>query len=331
MNKMWLAKFESQTLSGDAVVDLYTGQVPYVEINNLNISSENSIDGDWEISPKDLPSIRLAVSNVSIDNEINAIPDFKVNLESIDDVLTINNLVFDGIGIGDESLSFNGAWYPNGQTSVMASARGEKLSDFLTKLNIKEKVNGGEFDFDVRLYCDCAPWKISYDGIKGIIQLQVKEGVFTDKDPNFGRILSLLNIQSISKRLNLDVSDVIQKGFTYDDIEASIVIQNSQAKITKFELNATSSRIELSGESNIVNKEYNIDARVHPAISDAVPAATYLAGGGLFGLGVWLVDEGIFSGKILDMIFEKVVELRYKITGPWDSPTIELVGINELL
>jgi uncharacterized protein YhdP len=46
--------------------------------------------------------------------------------------------------------------------------------------------------------------------------VNVKEGVFTDQDPNIGRILSLLNIKSIAKRLSLNFSDVTNKGFTYE-------------------------------------------------------------------------------------------------------------------
>jgi uncharacterized protein YhdP len=84
----------------------------------------------------------------------------------------------------------------------------------------------------------------------------------------------------------------------------------------------------LSGESDIVNKVYNLDAQVHPSISEAVPAATFLAGGGLMGLGVWLVDQGIFDGKVLDYFIDTVVNFKYKITGKWENPVVEFMEIN---
>ena len=58
----------------------------------------------------------------------------------------------------------------------------------------------GEFDFDVRLFCNCTPWNMNLGELSGIAKINVKEGVFTDKDPNIGRVLSLLNIRSIAKR-----------------------------------------------------------------------------------------------------------------------------------
>ena len=331
-DNLWLARIESESISGDIVVDLNNNEVPYIEINNLNILSVDSIGGDWDISSGDIPSMRIAVQGINIDDKVNAIPNFKANLISSNDTLLIKDLVFDGVGINnEESLSFNGAWLPSGQTSIMASAKGNRLSDFLSKLNIEEDVSGGEFDFDVRLFCNCSPWNMNYKDIKGIMHLRAKEGVFTDRGPSFGRILSLLNIQSIAKRLQLDVSDVLQKGFAYDDIYAEILLEDSLAKIRRFDLNSTSSKIQLAGESNIVNKQYNIEAIVHPAISEAVPAATYIAGGGFIGLGIWLVDESLFDGKILDYIADKVIEIKYKISGPWSDPAIDFISFNELL
>ena len=136
-------------------------------------------------------------------------------------------------------------------------------------------------------------------------------------------IILLLNIKSIAKRLDLDVGDITKEGFTYEDIDARIHIGNALAKIDKFELNATSGVIRLTGQSDIINEEYDMMAKVSPAVGDAVPAATALAGGGAIGLGVWLVDEALFGGKLIDKIVDKVVDIEYKITGPWDNPIIE--------
>jgi uncharacterized protein YhdP len=59
------------------------------------------------------------------------------------------------------------------------------------------------------------------------------------------------------------------------------------------------------------------------AINDAVPIASYLTGGGLVGLGVWLVDEALFDGEIIGAIVNGAAVFEYKITGSWDDPIIE--------
>jgi uncharacterized protein YhdP len=133
------------------------------------------------------------------------------------------------------------------------------------------------------------------------------------------RILSLLNIKSIAKRLSLNFSDVTNKGFTYEHIKTQVRLKNAVAKIEDFNLKALSGNIVLTGQSHITDKQYDLIAKVTPAISNAVPIATYLAGGGLIGLGVWAIDKTLFGGDLIN----KAAVFKYKITGAWDKPIIK--------
>jgi len=320
LNQSWRARVESESIKGNVEVVLNEGGNPSVKLLGLQVTTLDAIKGEWDITPNDFPSMYLSAQGVYIDE--NVLPNFSAELLSQDNMLTISNLQFDGVGVGDEMLSFNGFWV-DGRTGLYANAKGNGLAEFLQKLKVKEKVAGGEFDFDIRLSCECTPWNMNYQDVTGYVAMKVKKGVFTEKDPNIGRILSLLNIKSIAKRLKLDVGDVTKEGFVYEDIDARILISNALAKIDKFELNATSGVIRLTGHSHIINEEYEMMAKVSPAVGDAVPAATALAGGGAIGLGVWLIDEALFDGKLIDKIVDKVVDIEYKITGPWDNPVIE--------
>ncbi|SFV85665.1 FIG005080: Possible exported protein [hydrothermal vent metagenome] len=317
LDQSWRARVESESIKSNIEVVLNDGGYPSVRVLGLQVTTLDAIKGEWDIAPDDFPSMYLSTSGVYIDDYMP--PNLQVELSSEQDVLLIKNLQFEG----RELLSFNGGWYPSGKTSIKASAKGGQLSEFLAQLNIKEKVQGGAFDFDIRLFCHCAPWNMSLKDMTGMVKLNVKQGIFTDKDPNIGRILSLLNIKSIAKRLKLDVADVTDEGFTYEDIQTHLTIGQSLAKIDYFKLDATSGVIRLTGQSNIVEEEYDMMAKVSPAVGDAVPAATALAGGGAIGLGVWLIDEALFDGKLIDKIVDKVVDIEYKITGPWDNPVIE--------
>ncbi|MBE8189422.1 MAG: DUF3971 domain-containing protein [Candidatus Thioglobus sp.] len=318
--QLWQAKVSSEALQTDIEIALNENDFPIVTLNNLQVATLDKIKGDWQILPNDLPNMHLRSQNMQVDGY--RLPDFKADLRSEAEVLNIHNLEFEGVGVNDNNLSFDGNWL-DGITTLVASAKGDKLSDFLAKMNIKEKVEGGEFDFDIRLFCQCEPWNINLQDISGYASMRVREGVFTEQDPNIGRVLSLLNIQSIARRLKLQVDDLTSQGFVYDDILANVYLGNSLAKIDKFELNATSSSIHLSGNSNIARQQYNLVATVRPAVGDSIPIATFLAGGGLAGLGVWAVDKILFDGKVIDAVVDNVAEFEYKITGDWDNPIIK--------
>ena len=318
--QLWHARVDSEALTTDINIVLSDNSVPNITLAGLRVAKLEQIKGDWQLVPDDFPNMHLKSNGVYIDDY--QLPDFTVELISEQHILNINNLEFDGVGVNQNNLVFNGNWL-DGITTLLAQAKGDKLSDFLGKMNVKEQVKGGKFDFDLRLFCQCAPWNMNFQDLSGHASMNVKEGVFTNQDHNIGRLLSLLNIQSIARRLKLKINDLTDKGFAYDDIQSSVYFGDSLAKIENFQLNATSSTIRLTGNSNIVNQQYNLLATVRPAISDSVPIAAYLAGGGLTGLGVWMADKLLFDGKVMDSVVDSVAEFEYKITGPWNDPDID--------
>ncbi len=317
----WRVNFISEGAEGELEITQEEALF-VVNVLRLEIFSSQASESDWDITPYDFPE-DLYIRSQNISHSSHQFPNVQMRLMSKDGVLNIHNLQIEGVGVNKETLVFNGAWYPGDKTSLKATAKGEKLSDFLDRLKIDEKAKGGQFDFDMRLFCECAPWNMSFNQMSGLIEMHVQKGVFSNKDPNLGRILSLLNIRSIAKRLRMDVGDLTDKGFTYDDIKANLTIGKSLAVIDHFELNSTSSKIQLTGQSDFIKQSYELEAQVWPAISDAIPIATYLAGGGLAGLGVWAADYTLFKGKILNQIMDEIIEFKYKITGPWANPIIE--------
>jgi uncharacterized protein YhdP len=325
INQPWRANIVSDSVEGDLDITQEEGLF-IVDILNLEI---HDLEGDWGIKPKDFPnSMHVKSKNITVSDY--QFPEMEVDLSLDDDVLNINNLQLEGVGVNKELLNFNGAWIPGNKTALMAKAKGKKLSEFLDRLDIKEKTKGGEFDFDVRLFCECEPWNMNLENMTGLVDMTVKEGVFTNKDPNIGRILSLLNIRSMARRIGGDVSDLTDKGFSYDKIHAKLTIGKPTEKplgenlitVDFFKLDSTSSTIGITGHSNIVEQSYNLEAQVRPTIGDAIPIATYLAGGGLTGLGIWLIDE-FLEENIVDSIVDKIVEFKYQISGSWNNPIIK--------
>ncbi len=320
LDQSWYTKVESELVNGSVVVSMNEDGIMDVELLNMQVIALDTIKSDWKITPKDLPSIRLNTTNVRINKYV--LPNFSVELFSNNGTFFINNLQLKGVGVNKKEIDVQGYW-DGKKIQFNAKIKGKNLIEFLQQLKIKEKISGEEFNFGINLICDCAPWNINYQDITGYFDINIKEGVFTDKENNIGRILSLLNIKSIAKRLNLNFSDVTSKGLVYENIEAQLHLQNKIIKIENFNLKASSSDIVLTGQSNISDKQYDLTAKVTPTINDAVPIATYLAGGGLIGLGMWALDKTLFDGNLINKTLNKIIMFEYKITGPWDGPIIK--------
>ena len=290
----------------------------------LNLEGINN----WKLYPDFFPSFHLNSSDAKVNGK--TIPNFDVDLISHDNVMEIKNLTFENIGLSNDDLVFNGSWF-NGKTILRAKATNNNLSDFLLKFKVNEPVIGGAFNADLRLYCDCEPWEVSTKKVSGFMKAKVEKGVFTNQDPNLLKLLSYINLESIADRLRLSRTELRDQGYVYDQINAKFLFNDGVAKVDYFLVESEESDIELTGFVDLIKQDYNLAANVQPSIADTVPLATYLAGGGLAGLGVWAADKVLFGGEVFGELLDNVVEITFVISGPWSNPIIEkLDGVKVL-
>ena len=290
----------------------------------LNLEGINN----WKLYPDFFPSFHLNSSDAKVNGK--TIPNFDVDLISHDNVMEIKNLTFENIGLSNDDLVFNGSWF-NGKTILRAKATNNNLSDFLLKFKVNEPVTGGAFNADLRLYCDCEPWEVSTKKVSGFMKVKVEKGVFTNQDPNLLKLLSYINLESIADRLRLSRTELRDQGYVYDQINAKFLFNDGVAKVDYFLVESEESDIELTGFVDLIKQDYNLAANVQPSIADTVPLATYLAGGGLAGLGVWAADKVLFGGEVFGELLDNVVEITFVISGPWSNPIIEkLDGVKVL-
>ena len=316
----WHTQIESKDLQVGVNLLLSDDGSSIVELSDLNITSIEEINSPWKISPENFPSFHLISRDASVNGK--SVPNLEADLISHGPVMEISNLIFENIGLSEEDLIFNGNWL-DGSTALRASASHQNLSDFLVKFGVDEPVSGGAFTADVRLFCDCNPWEVTVPKISGFMATDIEEGIFTNQDPSFFKLLSFINLESIANKMRLSRSDLREQGFVYDRIFVKLLVNNGKAKVDYFQVKSEESDIELTGYVDLIERNYNLAANVQPSIADTIPLATYLAGGGLAGFGIWAADKMLFGGEIIGALFDNVIEVTYVITGPWSEPIIE--------
>jgi len=328
MPNEWHTQIESKGLKVGVDLSLRDVGPSTVKLSGLNITSIEEINSPWKISPENFPSFHLVSKNAVVNGK--NVPNLEADLISHGQVMEISNLVFENVGLSEDDLIFNGSWL-EGRTALRANASHQNLSDFLVKFGVDEPVSGGAFTADVRLFCKCDPWEVTLPKISGFMTTDIEEGVFTNQDPNFFKLLSFINLESIANRMRMSRSELRERGFVYDRINAKLLVKNGRAKVDYFQVESEESDIELTGYVDLIERDYNLAANVQPSIADTIPLATYLAGGGLAGFGVWAADKMLFGGEIISSLFDNVVEVTFVITGPWSEPVIEkLDGVKVL-
>ena len=323
----WSSIMKSEDLYADLTLLIDNDGKYILNLKDLNISSLDNIN-DWKLSPKIFPSLHLSLKDSKVNNKI--VPNFEADLINHDYVMEIKNLVFENIGLSEEDLVFNGSWL-NGKTALRAKASSQNLSSFLNKFGVNEPVIGGGFSVDLRLYCDCEPWQVAPKNVTGYMQAEVAEGVFTNQDPNLFKLISFINLETIANRFRLTRSELREAGYVYDQINAKLLFNDGVAKVDYFLVESEESDIELTGSVDLIKRDYNLAANGQPAIANTIPLATYLAGGGLAGFGVWAADKMLFGGEVMSGLLDNTVEITFVISGPWSEPIIEkLDGVKVL-
>ncbi len=103
-------------------------------------------------------------------------------------------------------------------------------------------------------------------------------------------LLSLENL--LTRRLQLDFSDVFKKGFVFDKLEANMIFKSGIVETDNLFIDGPAAKIKISGIANLSNKEIDLQMLVTPKVGNTLPIAASLATGNpAIGVGVWVVDK----------------------------------------
>jgi len=135
-----------------------------------------------------------------------------------------------------------------------------------------------------------------------------------------GRMLGLLSLNTLPRRLSLDFSDLFSKGFRFDEISGSFVIDDGNAYTNDLLVDGPAAKIEISGRIGLADQDYDELVTVIPSVKTGIPLAGTLAGGPIVGAAL-LVAQTLLEGKL--GAINRLAEKQYSVTGPWDDPVIE--------
>ena len=212
-----------------------------------------------------------------------------------------------------------GDWQRSGteqRTRVQATLDSPKLGDALTALGFGGQIADGDGRLVGEFHWDDSATAFGYEKLGGDFELVAKNGRFLKVDPGTGRILGLLNLEALTRRLELDFSDVFDKGLAFDRIEGKGVIQRGDLISDGFLIIGPAVLIEAEGRVGLVKEDYDLDLVVAPQV-----------GGNLGVLGAFIANPAagallFVTNKLFKKQLAKVVHTRYHVTGPWAAPEI---------
>lgn len=161
------------------------------------------------------------------------------------------------------------------------------------------------------------PFDFSMNSVQGTAEVKFDKGRMVGVNPGLGRIIGLLNVESIRRRLQLDFSDVLKKGFVFDSLNGEFDFSEGMASTKKLIIDSPSAKIKLNGNFDLKDKTVHLNMKVAPHMNVGIPIAAAIAAGPAVGAGVWILD------KLTGSRINKITEHVYQVTGTWDAPNIQ--------
>ncbi|BCN93937.1 DUF3971 domain-containing protein [Thiomicrorhabdus immobilis] len=270
-----------------------------------------------------LPNVVLTGQNISIDErKIDAI---SFRLEDGIEQLSIKDIKgnFGGkAGVLNASYEFS---KKKQQSLFKAQLTSNDVSAVTEFIKLNKGFSGKSADVNLQLNWFGGLECFSTKAASGDIRFKIKEGSVEDVEPGFARLIGLLSVESLVRRLQLDLKDVTNKGMVYDEIKGSAILKNGLLNLTEFTIKAPSANGDISGMVNIEKQTFDLNAKITPKIGATIPTLAALAGAAnpLTALAVYTLM------KVIPGVNENLITYKYKISGPWASPIIDGEKLDE--
>jgi uncharacterized protein YhdP len=321
------AQFMSKDLSGEASW-FYQGKGKIVgRFKNAVLGEEN------KDNKSDIPQAsKVAVTSKAIGNASMPVIDIAVehftyqgkqlgrlelNANQVDKDILLDHLRLTN---PDGVVTVNGKWgsLPL-QTHVVVKLELYDTGKMLNRSGYPNALKDGNGTLDCDLVWSGAPDEFALGNLDGHLSLKMSKGQFLQVDPGAGKLLSVMNLQSLPKRIVLDFTDVFSQGFEFDDISGVAQIRQGMLMTNDFQINGSAAQVTMSGQVDLKRETQSLKVRVLPAIGGSVSLLAFAAGPAV-GAGVFLANK-IFRDPL-----DKLVSFEYNVTGSWVDPKVEKVG-----
>jgi len=211
-------------------------------------------------------------------------------------------------------------------TQLKLHLESNDLDLLLSKFGYQKAIDAEKVIMKANISWPNSPLNYELNSLYGTLNMDIGKGTLQDIEPGAaGRIFGLMSIAALPRRLSLDFSDLFGKGFTFDSITGDFKLENGLATTDNFILKSASAKIEIIGDTDLVNQHYDQQVKITPNVSSTLPLAGAVAGGPV-GLGVGaailLVDK--LTDKLFDKNIVNIISYKYDLTGPWDDPLLSI-------
>jgi uncharacterized protein (TIGR02099 family) len=224
-------------------------------------------------------------------------------------------------------LSATGGWDPADPDDGAGNATGTSRLTFrldvdnggqwLDQLGWAGTLHGGQGQLSGQLRWPGPPTALALAQLGGAVRLDLDSGQLLQADPGgAGRLLGVLNLQSLPRRLSLDFRDLYQKGFSFDHIDGDVQIRQGQASTHNLRVRGVQAVVLAEGSASLPGATQDLRVWVVPDFNAGAASLAYAVINPALGLGT-LVTQWILQRPLAE-----AATREFHVTGRWDAPLV---------
>lgn len=282
--------------------------------------TESSKKQITEIKPQSVPPLSIEINDFHYGEKNLGKVEFAT--EPLVNSMQIKRLA---ITTSEFAINANGNWSgvkKSQQTTLAGKFSSQDIGAMLKRLDIASSLIGGNTAVNFELNWLGAPFEPALRKLNGAFSIYVQHGRIinlgakAEAGLGFGRVLSLLSLQTLPRRLTLDFSDLTKSGFSFDSLRGNAEMRNGDVFTNNIKLEGPVAQVLVKGRIGLVAEDYNILLQTIPHVTSSIPVIATIAGGPIVGAATWLAE------KVVGSQVGKVSTYTYRISGSWSDPQI---------
>lgn len=191
--------------------------------------------------------------------------------------------------------------------------------DLLARYGMKNVIRKGKGKIEGQVGWLGSPITVDYPSMTGSFNVALDDGQFLKSEPNIGKLLGVLSLQSLPRRLMLDFRDVFSEGFAFDFVRGDVNISQGQARTNNLQMKGPNAVVLMEGSADIAKETQAIKVVVIPELNAAGAALVYTAVNPVVGiyslLAQWLLLKPLVQANTHEFF----------IDGTWVDPRVTKV------